>query len=107
MSKTSLTELVRTSLYGLRCHANITMKLDNQHTCMFSTVVLVVLYSHIVAATWCVFKSEASREVLQAAIGYACGTGADCGSLQLSGLCFLPNTIQAHASFAFNRYYMC
>ncbi|MFS8004157.1 putative X8 domain-containing protein [Helianthus anomalus] len=88
MSRTSLTELVRTSLCGLRCHVNITMKLDNQDTCTFLTVVLVVFYSHIAAATWCVFRSEASREALQAALDYVCDTGADCGSLQLSGLWF-------------------
>ncbi|KAF5819780.1 putative glucan endo-1,3-beta-D-glucosidase [Helianthus annuus] len=82
------------------------MKLENQATCMFSTVELVVLYCRIATATWCVVRSEASREVLQAALDYACGTRADCGSLQLFGLCFLPNTIYAHASYAFNRYYM-
>ncbi|KAJ0733817.1 putative glucan endo-1,3-beta-D-glucosidase [Helianthus annuus] len=82
------------------------MKLENPDTCMFSMVVLVVLYCRIAAATWCVVRSEASREALQAALDYACGTGDDCGSLQLFGLCFLPNTIQAHASYAFNRYYM-
>ncbi|MFS7947145.1 putative X8 domain-containing protein [Helianthus anomalus] len=73
---------------------------------MFSTVVLVVLYGRIAAATWCVVRSVASREALLAALDYACDTGADYESLQLSGLCFLPNTIQAHASYAFNRYYM-
>ncbi|MFS7917418.1 putative X8 domain-containing protein [Helianthus anomalus] len=56
---------------------------------MFSTV---VLYCRIAAVTWCVVRSEASREALQAALDYACGTGADCGSLQLSRLSFVPNT---------------
>ncbi|KAI3826634.1 hypothetical protein L1987_00684 [Smallanthus sonchifolius] len=71
-----------------------------------TAAVLVVLYSQITAATWCVVRSEASREALQAALDYACGAGADCVPLQPSGLCFLPNTIQAHASYAFNSYYM-
>ncbi|KAH7521770.1 hypothetical protein FEM48_Zijuj07G0067600 [Ziziphus jujuba var. spinosa] len=56
-------------------------------------------------ATWCVARSDASAQALQTALDYACSTGADCTPLQSDGLCFLPNTIQAHASYAFNSYY--
>ncbi|CAK9145161.1 unnamed protein product [Ilex paraguariensis] len=59
----------------------------------------------VVSATWCVVRSEASDQALQTAMDYACGSGADCAPLQPSGLCFLPNTIQAHASYAFNSFY--
>ncbi|KAE9610448.1 putative X8 domain-containing protein [Lupinus albus] len=38
-------------------------------------------------------------------LDYACDAGADCSVLQPNGFCFLPNTIQAHASFAFNSFY--
>ncbi|KAK6914310.1 X8 domain [Dillenia turbinata] len=55
--------------------------------------------------TWCVARSDASEKALQSALDYACGSGADCAPLQSSGLCFLPNTIQAHASYAFDSYY--
>ncbi|GMH20289.1 hypothetical protein Nepgr_022130 [Nepenthes gracilis] len=55
--------------------------------------------------SWCVARSDASDEALQTALDYACGAGADCAPLQSSGLCFLPNTIQAHASYAFNSFY--
>jgi len=57
------------------------------------------------AASWCVARSDATYDALQTALDYACGAGADCLPLQSQGLCFLPNTIQAHASYAFNSYY--
>ncbi|KAI8002183.1 PLASMODESMATA CALLOSE-BINDING PROTEIN 3 [Camellia lanceoleosa] len=58
-----------------------------------------------VEATWCVTRSEASDQALQTALDYACGAGADCAPIQSSGLCYLPNTLQSHASYAFNSYY--
>ncbi|XP_017220258.1 PLASMODESMATA CALLOSE-BINDING PROTEIN 3 [Daucus carota subsp. sativus] len=55
--------------------------------------------------SWCVARSDASDDALQAALDYACASGADCNPIQPSGLCFLPNTIQAHASYAFNSFF--
>ncbi|CAA0830279.1 Carbohydrate-binding X8 domain superfamily protein, partial [Striga hermonthica] len=56
-------------------------------------------------AAWCVVRSEASEQAVQTALDYACGAGADCTPIQPSGLCYLPNTVQAHASYAFNSYF--
>ncbi|KAJ6683642.1 hypothetical protein OIU85_007341 [Salix viminalis] len=60
----------------------------------------------VVEGNWCVARSDASTQALQTSLDYACGSGADCTPLQPNnGLCFLPNTIQAHSSYAFNSYF--
>ncbi|KAK4341555.1 hypothetical protein RND71_040056 [Anisodus tanguticus] len=58
-----------------------------------------------VKGTWCVARSDASEQSLQSALDYACYSGADCAPILANGLCYLPNTLQAHASYAFNGFY--
>ncbi|XP_057953721.1 glucan endo-1,3-beta-glucosidase isoform X2 [Malania oleifera] len=53
---------------------------------------------------WCVPKSDASEEEMQASIDYACAN-VDCGSIQDGGACFDPNTVRSHAAYAMNAYY--
>ncbi|TVU43898.1 hypothetical protein EJB05_03318 [Eragrostis curvula] len=56
--------------------------------------------------TWCVAKTGLSDMVMQNGIDYACGIGgADCSAIQPMGSCYNPNTVQAHASYAFNSYF--
>ncbi|XP_004302334.1 PREDICTED: glucan endo-1,3-beta-glucosidase 3-like [Fragaria vesca subsp. vesca] len=54
--------------------------------------------------SWCVAKTGASQTAVQAGLDYACGK-VDCSQLQQGGSCFNPNTLQNHASYAFNSYY--
>ncbi|XP_057861916.1 probable glucan endo-1,3-beta-glucosidase A6 isoform X2 [Cryptomeria japonica] len=58
-----------------------------------------------VYSLWCVAKPTVPNSVLQKAMDYACGAGADCQSVQPNGMCFMPNTVVAHASYAFNSYW--
>ncbi|KAL8234149.1 hypothetical protein R6Q59_020249 [Mikania micrantha] len=55
---------------------------------------------------WCVAKPTVPSEKLQVALDYACGAGgADCGPIKPNGSCFSPDSMVAHASFAFNSYW--
>lgn len=67
--------------------------------------VVILLTAQTGAATWCVARSDASDQALQTALDYACWAGADCAPILTNGLCFLPNTLIAHASYAFNSYF--
>ncbi|XP_011100463.1 major pollen allergen Ole e 10 [Sesamum indicum] len=54
---------------------------------------------------WCVAKPMVPSSVMQQALDYACASGADCGPILLNGVCYQPDTLLAHASYAFNSYW--
>jgi len=56
-------------------------------------------------ALWCVARPTVPEPMLQRAMDYACGTGGDCNPIRPNGPCFVPNTLVAHASYAFNSYW--
>ncbi|KAK7324135.1 hypothetical protein VNO77_27657 [Canavalia gladiata] len=54
---------------------------------------------------WCVAKPSVPDPIIMEAMNYACWSGADCTSIQPNGVCYQPNTVYAHASYAFNSYW--
>ncbi|CAH8348270.1 unnamed protein product [Eruca vesicaria subsp. sativa] len=64
-------------------------------------IISMVAYSN---AAYCVCK-DGNEQVLQKAIDYACGAGADCTQIQQNGACYQPNTVKNHCDVAINSYY--
>ncbi|CAO2826853.1 unnamed protein product [Amaranthus hypochondriacus] len=56
-------------------------------------------------AAFCVCKQGISPGIMQKAIDYACGAGADCNPIRPNGQCYNPNSITTHCSYAVNSYF--
>ncbi|CAL5321287.1 unnamed protein product [Camellia sinensis] len=57
------------------------------------------------SALWCVAKPTVPDPIIQEAMNYACGSGANCDSVLPNGSCFQPDTLLSHASYAFNSFW--
>ncbi|XP_076924623.1 glucan endo-1,3-beta-glucosidase 3-like [Bidens hawaiensis] len=65
-----------------------------------------VLSNDTTDQTYCVAKSGADVKMLQAALDWACGPGkVNCSLMSQGGPCYEPDTVMAHATYAFNAYY--
>ncbi|CAD6245934.1 unnamed protein product [Miscanthus lutarioriparius] len=55
---------------------------------------------------WCVLGKAANETAVAAAVAYACQQGSGtCAAIQPGGACHEPDTMDAHASYAFNAYW--
>ncbi|XP_057465507.1 PLASMODESMATA CALLOSE-BINDING PROTEIN 3-like [Actinidia eriantha] len=68
-------------------------------------VALVLAMAVYSSGTWCICKEGVSDAALQKTLDYACGAGADCTLIHPNGVCFNPNTVRAHCSYAVNSYF--
>ncbi|XP_050220504.1 glucan endo-1,3-beta-glucosidase 4 [Mercurialis annua] len=58
------------------------------------------------SSVFCVAKQNTDSKKLQEGLNWACGQGgANCSAIQEGHPCYVPNTLQNHASYAFNDYY--
>ncbi|KAI3884874.1 hypothetical protein MKW92_001243 [Papaver armeniacum] len=65
----------------------------------------ILLATDTVNKTFCVAKEDADQKMLLAALDWTCGQGkVDCAVLREGQPCFEPNTVAAHASYAFSAY---
>ncbi|XP_061360357.1 PLASMODESMATA CALLOSE-BINDING PROTEIN 4-like [Gastrolobium bilobum] len=67
-------------------------------------VLFLALTAHS-SALYCICKDGVGDQVLQKAIDYACGNGADCSPIIQNGACYQPNTVKDHCNYAVNSYY--
>ncbi|KAK4411767.1 Glucan endo-1,3-beta-glucosidase 2 [Sesamum angolense] len=65
-----------------------------------------VLANDTANQTYCTAKDGSDSRMLQAALDWACGPGkVDCSPLLQGQACYDPDTVFAHATYAFNTYY--
>ncbi|KAF8017169.1 hypothetical protein BT93_H2378 [Corymbia citriodora subsp. variegata] len=65
-----------------------------------------VLANDTTNQTYCTAKDGADPKMLQAALDWACGIGkVDCSPLLQGESCYEPDTVAAHATYAFDTYY--
>ncbi|XP_059628793.1 glucan endo-1,3-beta-glucosidase 4 [Cornus florida] len=58
------------------------------------------------SSIFCIVKQGADTNKLQDGLNWACGQGqANCSAIQPGKPCYMPDTLQNHASYAYNDYY--
>ncbi|KAL8216039.1 hypothetical protein R6Q57_022876 [Mikania cordata] len=72
---------------------------------LVSMFILTMTIPQSSATTWCVCKKGGQDKMLQQAIDFACGNGADCTQTHQGGKCYNPDTVIDHCNYAVNSYF--
>ncbi|EFJ37114.1 hypothetical protein SELMODRAFT_437767 [Selaginella moellendorffii] len=77
---------------------------DSQYEAVPEPMSVAVVNSSSSSSSWCVARPDADTSSLQRELDRICSQNpSDCAAIQDGQSCFYPNTIIAHASYAFNR----
>ncbi|KAK2636076.1 hypothetical protein Ddye_030868 [Dipteronia dyeriana] len=68
-------------------------------------LVLFLAFTGHSSALYCICKDGVGDASLQKSLDYACGAGADCTPILQNGVCYNPNTVKDHCSYAVNSYF--
>eukprot|EP01018_Ginkgo_biloba_P010871 Gb_19419 [translate_table: standard] len=74
---------------------------------MMMIMTMMMMAGSTIGSQWCVVNKDRLKEdvAVETAMTYACVAGGDCIPIQEGGVCYEPNDLENHASYAFSSYW--